>query len=228
MKLNNSFFYTIKEDAKNADSVSGNLLVRSGMIKKGSSGTYMFMPLGLKVLKNIEALVRKEMNKTGANEVLMPSLTSKEVYEASGRNKTFGNSIFKLNDRYGKEFMLAPTHEEVFTMAAKMKVNSYKDLPFNIYQFQNKFRDEARPRYGLIRVREFIMKDAYSFDLNMEGLDDSYQKMFDAYKNIFNALNINYRIVKSDTGAMGGLLSEEFQAKYLQSQVRQKYSILLN
>ncbi len=212
MKLKNSFFYTLRENVKDEESVSGNLLVRSGMIKKSSSGVYMLMPLGLKTIKNIENVVRTEMNNAGSQELLMPSLIHEEVYEKSGRTKSFGSSIFKLNDRYDKPYVLGPTHEELFVLAAKEKIKSYKDMPFNIYQIQNKFRDEARPRYGLIRVREFTMKDAYSFDKDLEGLDKSYSKIYNAYKNIFNKLGINYKIVKADTGVMGGLLSEEFQA----------------
>ncbi|MFI3307365.1 MAG: proline--tRNA ligase [Mycoplasmatota bacterium] len=212
MKLKNSFFYTLRENVKDEDSVSGNLLVRSGMIKKSSSGVYMYMPLGLKVLKNIENIIREEMNKTGANEVLMPSLVHEDIYEKSGRTKLFGDSVFKLKDRYKKPYVLGPTHEELFVIAASMKIKSYKDMPFNIYQIQNKFRDEARPRYGLIRVREFVMKDAYSFDTNLENLDVSYKKMYNAYIKSFDRMNIKYRIVKADTGVMGGLLSEEFQA----------------
>ena len=212
MKLKNSYFYTIRENVKDEDSNSGNLLVRAGMIKKSSSGVYMYMPLGLRVLKNIETIIRTEMNRTGAQEVLMPSLIPEEVYEASGRRKGFGNSMFSLKDRFGKPFVLGPTHEELFAIAAGMKIRSYKDLPFNIYQFQNKFRDEPRPRFGLIRVREFIMKDAYSFDMNEIGLSASYLKMFNAYKASFDQMKIDYTIVKADTGIMGGLLSEEFQA----------------
>ena len=212
MKLKNSFFYTLREDANDEDSRSSNLLVRAGMVKKSSNGTYMFMPLGFKILKNIENVVRDEMNKAGGMELLMPSLIHEDVYAASGRNEAFGSSIFRLKDRFDRPYILGPTHEEMFAIAAKMKVKSYKDLPFNIYQFQNKFRDEPRPRYGLIRVREFIMKDAYSFDTDLDGLDVSYQKMFNAYKNIFDRLGVDYKIVKADTGAMGGLLSEEFQA----------------
>jgi prolyl-tRNA synthetase len=212
MKLKNSFFYTIREDIKNEDSTSGNLLVRSGMIKKESTGTYMYMPMGLKVQRNIENIIREEMDKTGCGEVLMPSLIHQEVYEASGRIESFGNSVFKLTDRFNKPYILGPTHEELFAIAAKQKVKSYKDLPFSLYQFQNKFRDEPRPRYGLIRVREFIMKDAYTFDKDIESLDESYNKIYNAYKNIFDRLGVNYRIVKSDTGVMGGMLSEEFQA----------------
>ncbi len=212
MKLKNQFFYTLRQEAADEDSVSSNLLVRAGMIKKSSSGVYMFLPLGLRVLKKIEDIVREEMINAGSQELLMPSLIHEEIYEKSGRAAAFGPSIFKLNDRYERPYVLGPTHEELFAIAAKMKVNSYKDLPFNIFQFQNKFRDEPRPRFGLIRVREFIMKDAYSFDKDMEGLDESYSKMFEAYKNVFDRLGINYVIVKADTGAMGGHLSEEFQA----------------
>ena len=212
MKLKNSFFYTIRENIKDEDSVSGNLLVRSGMIKKTSSGIYMYLPLGLKVLNNIEKIVREEMNKINAEEVLMPSLISEDVYAESNRLSLFGDAMFKLKDRYDKNYVLGPTHEELFTIAAKNKVQSFKDLPFSIYQIQNKFRDEARPRYGLIRVREFLMKDAYSFDKDENGLNVSYSNMYNAYKKIFTRIGINYRVVKASTGSMGGILSEEFQA----------------
>lgn len=213
MKLKNNFFYTIREDVKDEDSRSGNLLVRSGMIKKNSAGVYMYLPLGYRVLKNIEKIIREEMNKTGALEVSMPTLIPKEIYEATGRVESFGSSSFSLKDRYERDYILGPTHEELFALASISNIKSYKDVPYTLYQFQTKFRDEARPRYGLIRVREFVMKDAYSFDKDIEGLDISYKKMFDAYKNSFDRMNINYRIVKADTGVMGGLLSEEFQAE---------------
>ena len=213
MKLRNNFFYTIREDVKEEDSVSGNLLVRSGMIKKSSAGVYMYLPLGLKVLKNIENIIRDEMNKTGALELSMPTLIPKEIYEVTGRVESFGNSSFSLKDRFNRDYILGPTHEELFTIASIPNIRSYKDMPYSLYQFQTKFRDEARPRYGLIRVREFVMKDAYSFDKDLEGLDISYKKMFNAYKNSFDRMNLNYRIVKADTGVMGGLLSEEFQAE---------------
>ena len=212
MKLKNSFFYTIREDVKDEDSTSGKLLVRSGMIKKTSSGIYMYLPLGLKVLKNIENIIREEMNKINSEEILMPALINKEVYESSNRLSSFGNDMFSLKDRHDKEYVLGPTHEEMFTMAALNKVRSFKDLPFSLYQIQTKYRDEARPRYGLIRVREFLMKDAYSFDKDSNGLDTSYNDMFNAYKKIFTRLGLNFKTVKADTGSMGGLLSEEFQA----------------
>lgn len=212
MKLSNSFFYTLREDAKDEDSNSGNLLVRAGMIKKSSAGVYMIMPMGKRVLKKIEEIVREEMDATGAQELLMPSLILEDVYVKSGRRDAFGSNMFALKDRYQKEYVLGPTHEELFAIAASMKGKSYKDFPYNLYQIQTKYRDETRPRYGLIRVREFIMKDAYSFDTDLDGLHTSYMKMFNAYKAIFDRLSLNYKIVKADTGAMGGLLSEEFQA----------------
>ena len=212
MKLKNSYFYTLREDSKDEESTSGNLLIRSGMIKKTSAGVYMFLPLGLKTLDKIRKIVKEEMDNAGAQELLMPSLISQEVYETCGRVTAFGNSMFHLNDRANHPMCLGPTHEELFTIAAKSMVKSYKDLPFTIYQQADKFRDEARPRYGLIRVKEFIMKDAYSFDRNEESLDESYMKMFNAYKRIFDRCDIDYKIVKADTGAMGGSLSEEFQA----------------
>ena len=212
MRLSENFFYTFREDVKDEETVSGNLLVKSGMVKKIGNGIYMYMPLGLKVLKNIENIIREEMNKAGANELLMPNLLPEDVYISSGRRDNFGDSMFSLKDRYNRSLVLGPTHEEFFVEAAKMKVKSYKDLPFNLYQIGNKYRDEPRPRFGLIRVREFFMKDAYSFDTDLDGLDKSYRKIFEAYKKIFDRIGIDYRIVTADTGVMGGLLSEEFQA----------------
>ena len=212
MKLSKSYFYTLRENVKDEDSTSGNLLVRAGMIKKSSSGIYMIMPMGKRVLKKIEEIVREEMDAAGAQELLMPAMIPEEIYEKSGRREAFGSNMFALKDRYQKNYVLGPTHEELFTMAAMMKGSSYKDFPYNLYQIQTKFRDETRPRYGLIRVREFIMKDAYSFDIDEAGLQESYMKMFQAYKNIMDRCNLNYKIVKADTGAMGGSLSEEFQA----------------
>lgn len=212
MKLSNSYFYTLRENVKDEDSTSGNLLVRAGMIKKSSSGIYMIMPMGKRVLKKIEDIVREEMDNAGAQELLMPALIPEEIYEKSGRREAFGSNMFSLKDRYQKNYVLGPTHEELFTMAAMMKGSSYKDFPYNLYQIQTKFRDETRPRYGLIRVREFIMKDAYSFDRDEAGLHESYMKMFNAYKKIMDRCDLTYKIVKADTGAMGGSLSEEFQA----------------
>ena len=212
MRLSEDFFYTLREDAKDEDSVSGNLLVKSGMIKKVSNGIYMNMPLGEKVSQNVIKIIREEMNNAGANEVSMPHVLPMDYFEASGRASSFGKSIFKLNDRYGRPYALGPTHEEFFVLAALSKVKSYRDMPFTIYQIGEKYRDEVRPRLGLIRVREFIMKDAYSFDTDEESMQVSYQKMFDAYHKIFTRVGLKYNVVRADTGVMGGLLSEEFQA----------------
>ncbi len=212
MKLKNSFFYTLRENVKDEDSVSSNLLVRAGFIKKSSAGVYMMMPLGLKVMNHIEDIIREEMDKAGCQELLMPALIPEDVYVASGRRDKLGASMFSLKDRKGQPYVLGPTHEELFAAAAKMMIRSYKDMPFSLYQMQTKFRDEPRPRYGLIRTREFIMKDAYTFDKDEAGLDIAYQKQFNAYKNVMDRLHLNYRIVRADTGVMGGMLSEEFQA----------------
>lgn len=212
MKLNNSFFFTLREDAKDEESKSGNLLVRSGMIKKVGAGIYMFLPMGLRTLDKIKKIVKEEMDNAGAQELLMPSLIPSDYYETCGRVEVFGNGMFNLKDRSNKPLVLGPTHEELFTIAAKTMVRSYKDLHFILYQQADKFRDEPRPRYGLIRVREFIMKDAYSFDRDEESLDVSYNIMKQAYNKIYDRLGIDYKIVKADCGAMGGTLSEEYQA----------------
>ena len=212
MRLKNSYFFTLRENVKDEDSQSSNMLVRAGMIKKSSTGIYMMLPMGLKVFNKINQIIREEMDKIDCQELLMPSLIPEDVYIASGRRDGFGSSMFSLKDRKNQSYVLGPTHEELFATAAKMKIHSYKDMPFSLYQIQTKFRDEPRPRYGLIRVREFQMKDAYSFDANEEGMNMSYQKQFKAYQNIFNRIGLNYVIVKANTGVMGGLLSEEFQA----------------
>mgnify|MGYP004474057549 FL=1 len=212
MKLKNNYFYTIREDVKDEEAISGKLLVRSGMIKKSSAGVYMYLPIGYKVLKNIESIIREELNKEGLLELSMPTLIPREIYAQTGRTDSFGSSVFSLKDRFNRDYILGPTHEELFTIASLSCIKSYKDMPYSLYQFQTKFRDEPRPRYGLIRVREFVMKDAYSFDKDLESLDKSYEKVFNAYKRIFDRIGINYKIVRADTGVMGGLLSEEFQA----------------
>jgi len=191
MRLSKDFFYTIKENITDEDSISGKLLVKSGMIKKVGNGIYAKMPLGEKTAKNIEKIVRKNMDKAGANELRMPALLPMDVFEKTGRKNAFGASMFKLNDRYNREYALGPTHEELFTLASMNKVKSYRDLHFTTYQIGPKYRDEVRPRLGLIRTREFTMKDAYSFDKDYEGLEDSYKKMFDAYHNLFTELGID-------------------------------------
>lgn len=212
MRLSESFFYTLREDAKDEESASGNLLVKSGMFKKIGNGIYMKMPLGQKVVENVKNIVRKHMNEAGAQEVTMPLLLPIEAFEKSGRYSAFGPSIFQLRDRYNRPYVLGPTHEEFFVLAAMMKAKSYKDFPYTLYQIGNKYRDEIRPRLGLIRTREFTMKDAYSFDVDQEASDISYQKQYEAYHRICKEVGLNYVVVKADTGVMGGLLSEEFQA----------------
>ena len=212
MKLKNAYFYTLREDAKDEDSVSGNLLVKAGYIKKTSAGIYIMLPLALKVQEKIQNIIRKHMDSYDCQEIKMPALIAQEYYEKSGRIANFGPSLFRLKDRTNKAMVLGPTHEELFVYAAKSMIRSYKNMPFNLYQFQTKYRDEPRARFGLIRVKEFVMKDAYSFDVDEANLDISYQKMMDVYKKSFDEMGINYRIVKADTGVMGGLLSEEFQA----------------
>ena len=212
MKLSENFFYTLRENVKDEESESGNLLVKSGMFKKVGNGIYMKMPLGQKVYENVKNIIRKNMNEAGAKEVTMPMLLPIDVFEKSGRYSLFGPSIFKLNDRYNRPYVLGPTHEEFFVLAAMMKSNSYKDFPYTLYQIGNKYRDEVRPRLGLIRTREFTMKDAYSFDIDQESSDISYKKQFEAYHKICKEVGLNYVVVRADTGVMGGLLSEEFQA----------------
>lgn len=212
MKLSNSYFFTKKEDVKDEEAISGNLLVRSGMIKKAGSGIYIFLPLGLKVFHKIENIICEEMNAIGSQELVMPSLLPEDYYINSGRRDVFGDDMFSLNDRAGRNYVLGPTHEELFAEVCRDVIQSYKDMPISLYQMANKYRDETRPRYGLIRTREFVMKDAYTFDKDLNGLDKSYQLMFDAYKRIFDRIGLDYKIVTAATGAMGGLLSEEFQA----------------
>lgn len=212
MKLKNSYFFTKREDAKDEESVSANLLVRAGMIKKIGSGIYSFLPLGLRVFRKIENIVREEMDDAGSQELVMPSLLPESYYVDSGRREMFGDDMFSLKDRSMRNYVLGPTHEELFVEACKEVIKSYKDLPINIYQIANKYRDEPRSRYGLIRTREFVMKDAYTFDKDMDGLNKSYDIMFNAYKKIFDRLSLDYKIVRASSGVMGGLLSEEFQA----------------
>ena len=212
MKLCGNYFYTQKEDVKDEESVSANLLVRAGMIKKVGSGIYTFLPLGYRVLKNIENIIREEMNAISSNELVMPSILPEDVYAKSGRLDAFGDDMFRLSDRYDRHYVLGPTHEEMFVEVAKDVIQSHKDMPLSLYQIANKYRDEPRSRYGLIRTREFIMKDAYTFDKDEESLSKSYQAMFDAYHRIFKRVGLDYEVVRADTGAMGGSLSEEFQA----------------
>ncbi len=212
MRLSKQYAPTLKEDPTDAEIASHRLLVRAGMIRKVTSGVYTYLPLGMKVLAKIENIVREEMDAIGAHEMLMPALQPGELWHESGRWNDYGPELMRLTDRHEREFCLGPTHEELITAIVRSELRSYRQLPMTLYQIQSKFRDEIRPRFGLLRSREFIMKDAYSFDIDEAGLQESYMKMFQAYKNIMDRCNLNYKIVKADTGAMGGSLSEEFQA----------------
>ncbi|MAT17935.1 MAG: proline--tRNA ligase [Leifsonia sp.] len=204
------FVRTLREDPVDAEVVSHRLLVRAGYIRRQAPGIFAWLPLGLKVRRKIETVIREEMERAGAQEVHFPALLPREPYEATGRWEEYGDGIFRLKDRKGADYLLAPTHEEVFTLLVKDLYSSYKDLPLSIYQIQDKYRDEARPRAGLLRGREFSMKDAYSFDYTDAGLDASYQAQRDAYERIFTRLGLEYEIVQADAGAMGGSRSEEF------------------
>ncbi|GAA1944786.1 proline--tRNA ligase [Agromyces allii] len=209
-RLTNYFLRTLREDPSDAEVASHRLLVRAGYIRRQAPGVFAWLPLGLRVKAKIESIIRDEMTNAGAHEVHFPALLPREPYEATGRWTEYGDGLFRLQDRKGADYLLAPTHEEVFTLLVKDLYNSYKDLPLSIYQIQDKYRDEARPRAGLLRGREFTMKDAYSFDISDEGLDASYQAQRDAYERIFTRLGLEYVIVKADAGAMGGSKSEEF------------------
>ena len=209
-RLSQLFVRTLREDPSDAEVNSHRLLVRAGYIRRQAPGIFSWLPLGLKVRRRIEAVIRDEMARAGAQEVLFPALLPREPYEESGRWEKYGDGIFRLKDRRGADYLLAPTHEEVFTLLVKDLYSSYKDLPVTIYQIQDKYRDEARPRAGLLRGREFSMKDAYSFDYTDAGLEVSYQAQRDAYERIFTRLGLDYVIVNADNGLMGGARSEEF------------------
>ena len=206
------FLRTLRDDPADAEVASHRLLVRAGYIRRIGAGIYSWLPLGVITLRNIERVIREEMDKAGFQEVHFPSLLPREPYEATNRWEEYGPSLFRLQDRKGADYLLGPTHEEMFTLMVKGEYSSYKDLPLSIYQIQTKFRDEARPRSGIIRGREFVMKDSYSFDLDDAGLDISYQKHRDAYVATFDRLGLKYNIVKAVSGAMGGSKSEEFLA----------------
>jgi len=209
-RLSTLFVRTLREDPADADVASHKWLVRAGYIRRQAPGIFAWLPLGLKVRQKVERVVHEEMQRAGAQQVHFPALLPREPYEATGRWDEYGDGIFRLKDRKGADYLLAPTHEEVFTLTVKDLYSSYKDLPLVIYQIQDKYRDEARPRAGLLRGREFSMKDAYSFDYTDEGLEKSYQSQRDAYERIFQRLGLEYVIVQADAGAMGGSRSEEF------------------
>ena len=210
MKFSNYFLPTLKEDPSDSDIVSHSLCIRAGLIRKVASGIYTFLPLGYKILKKIENIIREEMNNEGAIEILMPVAQPAELWQQSNRWYEYGPEMFKLLDRNERDFCLGPTHEELITSMASYDIYSYKDLPLNLYQIQVKFRDEIRPRYGLLRAREFIMKDAYSFGASEEDLDNDYEKMYKAYSKIIERIGLKYRVVEADTGLIGGKFSHEF------------------
>ena len=210
MKMSNLFVQTLREFPSDAEVQSHKLLVRAGYIRKLANGVYNYLPLMWRVLKKVENIVREEMDNAGAQELLMPFVQPKELWEESGRWEVYGKELMRLKDRHNREMCLGPTHEEVITSIAREGIRSYKQLPVNLYQIQSKFRDEIRPRFGLLRGREFIMKDAYSFDIDEKGLDKSYQIMADAYKRIFERCGLETKMVQSDSGAIGGSVSHEF------------------
>jgi prolyl-tRNA synthetase len=212
LRMSSLFLRTLRDDPADAEVPSHKLLVRAGYIRRIAAGIYSWLPLGVITLRNVEKIIREEMDNAGFQEVHFPALLPREAYEATNRWEEYGPSLFRLQDRKGGDYLLGPTHEEMFTLMVKGEYSSYKDLPLTIYQIQNKFRDEARPRSGIIRGREFVMKDSYSFDLTDEGLGVSYQKHRDAYVSTFDRLHLKYNIVKAVSGAMGGSKSEEFLA----------------
>ena len=212
MKLSKMHLKTLREVPAEAELPSHILLLRTGMIRKLASGIYGYMPFGWRTLRKIENIVREEMDKTGSQEILMSAIQPSELWQESGRWFAYGPELWRVRDRHNREFCLGPTHEEIFTSLIRNDVSSYRQLPMNLYQIQTKYRDEARPRFGLMRSREFIMKDAYSFDKDYEGLDKSYNEMYAAYEKIFTRCGLTFRPVEADTGAIGGSNSHEFTA----------------
>ena len=204
------FLPTLKDTPQDAEVVSHQLMLRSGMIRRVTSGIYTWLPIGLKVLRKVENIVREEMDASGAQEVLMPMVQPKELWEETQRWEKMGPELLRIQDRHERDFCLGPTHEEVITDLIRNNVKSYKELPLNLYQIQTKFRDEVRPRYGVMRGREFLMKDSYSFNLDEDSLNESYVLMKEAYKKILDRLGLQFKIVKADSGAIGGDASEEF------------------
>ncbi len=210
MKASQSFLATLKEAPSDAEVVSHKLMVRAGLIRKLSAGIYNYLPLGLKVIRKVENIIREEMNRAGAIELLMPMIQPAELWQETGRWEKMGPELLRIKDRHDRDFLIQPTSEEVITDLARNEIKSYKQLPVNFYQIQTKFRDERRPRFGIMRGREFSMKDAYSFDRDVEGLKKSYQMMFDAYTRIFKRMGLQFRAVTADNGAIGGSGSQEF------------------
>lgn len=211
--MSKMFFTTMKETPSDAEITSHILMMRAGLIKKTASGIYNYMPLGLKTIKKIETIVREEMNRAEGQEILCSAIIPSELMEESGRWSLYGDEMFRLKDRHSRDFCLGPTHEEVFTDIIRNEIKTYKQLPINIYQIQTKYRDERRPRFGIMRAREFVMKDAYSFDRDFEGQDSSFQNMYDAYNKIFERCGLEFKAVEADSGAIGGVGSVEFMVK---------------
>ena len=210
MLVSKMLLATQRESPSEADTISHQLMIRAGLIRQVASGIYNWLPTGKLVLNKVEDIVRKNMNQSGALEMLMPMVQPGELWKQSGRWQQYGQELLIFKDRNEREFCLGPTHEEVITDLCKKEIRSHKQLPITFYQIQTKFRDEIRPRFGVMRSREFIMKDAYSFDLSVEEMDNSYEVMREAYIKIFDSLGLDYRIVKADSGAIGGSDSEEF------------------
>ncbi len=210
MRLSRTLIATLKETPADAEVVSHKLMLRAGLIRQLASGLYTWLPLGTRVLRKVENVVREEMNRAGAHEVFMPAVQPAELWQESGRWDEYGPELLRFKDRHERDFCFGPTHEEVITDIARREIRSYKQLPINLYQIQTKFRDEIRPRFGVMRAREFIMKDAYSFDLDTESLEVSYRQMHDAYCRVFSRLGLDYRVVEADSGAIGGSRSHEF------------------
>ena len=211
MRYRQTFIPTLREDPAEAEVISHKLLLRAGMMRQVARGIYNFLPLGLRVVRKVENIVREEMNRAGAQEILMPALCPAELWQESGRWDLYGRELLRIKDRHKRDFCFGPTHEEVVTDIVRGEIRSYRDLPLNLYQIQTKFRDEVRPRFGLLRGREFIMKDAYSFHTDLEDCQREYRKMYDAYGRIFDRCGLTYRPVVADTGPIGGSMSHEFQ-----------------
>src|SRR5215468_10734342 len=211
MRVSRFFLSTLKEAPAEAELISHNLMLRAGMIRRLAAGIYTWMPLGLRVLRKVEAIVREEMNRAGAIELLMPVIQPAELWQESGRWDKYGPDLLQIKDRHERDFVVQPTSEEVITDIARKELKSYKQFPVNFYHIQTKFRDEVRPRFGVMRSREFVMKDAYSFDVDKTGMLKSYQTMYDAYARIFARMGLEFRAVAADTGQIGGSASHEFQ-----------------
>ena len=204
MKASQFYISTLKEAPQEAELVSHQLMIRAGLIRRLGSGLYSWMPIGLRILKKIENIIRDEMNRAGALELLMPAIQPKELWDETNRWEVFGPQMLKISDRHERLFCFGPTHEEVITDIVRKEIKSYKQLPINFYQIQTKFRDEIRPRFGVMRAREFMMKDSYSFHSSLDSLKETYQVMYETYKKIFDRIGLNYRAVQADNGAIGG------------------------